>query len=233
MKVLVVDDDVVSRMVLMHMVDGCGPFDLAEAEDGADAWAQLGQGPAPAICFCDLRMPRLSGIELLLRCKAEPRLRAMPFVLVSSSTDLDTAAQAVAAGASGYLVKPFQADQVRPHLDRLRAPAAHLAEPPRQTRRRLGVDAARLLSYLNGFEAQLRAAGPALDALVARGALAEAGQGLERLHAGCAMLGLSGAAAALNGLAGGAMTRAALASTLAEVVRDVLRQAELARQDAA
>ncbi|UUZ50019.1 hypothetical protein LP420_08150 [Massilia sp. B-10] len=41
MKVLVVDDDVVSRMVLMHLVDACGQFDILEAEDGEDAWQQL------------------------------------------------------------------------------------------------------------------------------------------------------------------------------------------------
>ena len=65
MKVLVVDDDVVSRMVLMHLIDSCGKFDIVEAEDGADAWRQLQDGLRPAICFCDLRMPNMSGMELL------------------------------------------------------------------------------------------------------------------------------------------------------------------------
>jgi CheY-like chemotaxis protein len=73
MKVLVVDDDVVSRMVLMHLIDSCGSFDIVEAEDGADAWQQLEAGLRPAICFCDLRMPRLSGMELLQRVKATPK----------------------------------------------------------------------------------------------------------------------------------------------------------------
>ena len=41
MKVLVVDDDVVSRMVLMHLVDACGPFDIIEAEDGEVADIEL------------------------------------------------------------------------------------------------------------------------------------------------------------------------------------------------
>ena len=38
MEVLVVDDDVVSRMVLMHLVDSCGAYEIFEAEDGLDAW---------------------------------------------------------------------------------------------------------------------------------------------------------------------------------------------------
>ncbi|MFZ6775156.1 response regulator, partial [Undibacterium sp. SXout7W] len=90
MKVLVVDDDVVSRIVLMHLIDSCGVHDIVEAEDGAAAWEQLEAGLRPALCFCDLRMPRLSGMELLQRVKGNPDLQAMPFVLISSATDRDT-----------------------------------------------------------------------------------------------------------------------------------------------
>src|SRR3954453_17831346 len=102
MKVLVVDDDVVSRMVLMHLIDSCGKFDIVEAEDGQHAWEQLEQGLRPAICFCDLRMPRLSGMELLQRIRADCTLNAMPFILVSSATDQDTVEQASGFGAAGY-----------------------------------------------------------------------------------------------------------------------------------
>src|SRR5471032_3594826 len=104
MKVLVVDDDVVSRMVLMHLIDSCGKFEIVEAEDGADAWQQLEAGLRPAICFCDLRMPRLSGMELLQRIKADANLNPMPLVLVSSATDRDTVQLAIKAGAAGYIV---------------------------------------------------------------------------------------------------------------------------------
>ncbi|MDB5749053.1 MAG: response regulator, partial [Massilia sp.] len=53
MKVLVVDDDVVSRMMLMHLVDSCGKYEILEAGDGLDAWRQLEAGLRPAITFCD------------------------------------------------------------------------------------------------------------------------------------------------------------------------------------
>ena len=49
MKVLVVDDDIVSRMVLMHLLDGCGINDIVEADDGEDAWQQLQQGLRPVL----------------------------------------------------------------------------------------------------------------------------------------------------------------------------------------
>ena len=82
MKVLVVDDDVVSRMMLMHLVDSCGQYEIVEAEDGEDAWRLLSDGLRPGIMFCDLRMPRLDGLELLARVRAEPALAGLPFVLV-------------------------------------------------------------------------------------------------------------------------------------------------------
>jgi two-component system chemotaxis response regulator CheY len=113
MTVLIVDDDVFSRMMLMHLIASCGEFDIVEAEDGLDAWQQLENGLRPAILFCDVRMPRLSGIQLLQRIKDKdaPRLRNMLFVLVSTASEQET--QAMASGASAYIVKPFKADSVR------------------------------------------------------------------------------------------------------------------------
>ncbi len=199
MKVLVVDDDVVSRMMLMHLVDSCGSFELAEAEDGAEAWQLLQDGLRPAMVFCDLRMPRLSGMELLQKVRADGALAALPFVLVTSANDRETLAQATQAGATGYVVKPFDAGQVRQQLAVLAGPApAPAAEDPAATLARLGIDGGRLQAYLAGLAAQLRAAGPDVAALSAAGEGTAVQARLERLRAGCATLGLHGAAAALT-----------------------------------
>lgn len=237
MKVLVVDDDVVSRMVLMHLIDSCGPFEIVEAEDGADAWQQLEAGLRPAICFCDLRMPRLSGMELLQRVKRHPELQAMPFVLVTSATDGDTVQLASEGGAAGYVVKPFQAEQVRVHLARFLAPPPppipdevdHLAETPAATQLRLGINAERLLVYLGGFQSQLATAGEELHQLLARGAQHEARLRLERLHTGCVTLGLHGAAAGLQALVAGQLSETAVQAVLSDVVCAVEHQSSLAR----
>ena len=123
MKILIVDDDVISRMMLMHLISACcqfdGQLDIVEAEDGLDAWQQLERGLRPAILFCDVRMPRLSGIELLQRVRqmqGDPELAAMLFVLVSSANEQAARQQALAAGASAYIVKPFRAEGVRVDL---------------------------------------------------------------------------------------------------------------------
>ncbi|ELX13274.1 response regulator receiver domain-containing protein [Janthinobacterium sp. HH01] len=237
MKVLVVDDDVVSRMVLMHLIDSCGKFDIVEAEDGADAWQQLEDGLRPAICFCDLRMPRLSGMELLQRVKGHAEINTMPFVLVTSANDKDTVQEATQAGAAGYIVKPFQAEQVRVHLVNFLDQAAsgydHHAEEPATTLRRLGINAERLLVYLSGFQNQLTAASGDIDALLAKGQQQEAHARIDRLHAGCVTLGLDGAAAALKSLDAGALSSDTVQSVLADVVRAVIHQSGLVRQGGA
>jgi two-component system chemotaxis response regulator CheY len=234
MKVLVIDDDVVSRMVLMHLIDSCGKFDIIEAEDGADAWQQLEDGLRPAICFCDLRMPRLSGMELLQRVKADAALNTMPFVLVSSASDRETVQFATQSGAAGYIVKPFQADQVRVHLavflDKAASGYQHVAEAPRDTQHRLGINSDRLLVYMTGFQNQLSAAGAEIDALFAAGQQDEIQSRIDRLHVGCATLGLHGAADALRSFDSGRWSNEAVQAVLADVVRAVIHQAGLIRQ---
>jgi two-component system chemotaxis response regulator CheY len=228
MKVLVVDDDIVSRMVLMHLVDSCGAYEIYEADDGEDAWSQLQQGLRPAICFCDLRMPRLSGMELLARCKADPALDSMRFVLASSANDHATMAQASSLGAGGYLVKPFEQDMVLAQMAGLMPQAAGMveeAEHPLATMQRLGIDGERLLVYLGGFESQLAAAGPELAALIDEAQDGDAHARIERLHAGCVTLGLGGAAARLDALATGALDTGRLQAALDGAMAAVRHQA--------
>ena len=233
MEVLVVDDDVVSRMVLMHLVDSCGPFDIVEAEDGQDAWEQLSAGLRPAICFCDLRMPRLSGMELLAKVKGAPAFADMQFVMVTSATETATVDQAAGLGADGYIVKPFQAEQVNacmapfvfaPDVDCVGAGSN--TETPQATMARLAIGAERLLIYLGGLQSQLSAASSDLAALLARGDHASARAQLERLHAGCLTLGLDAAALTLRAIPDGAIDAAKVQAVLAITVRDVMQQCD-------
>ena len=236
MKILVVDDDVVSRMVLMHLIDACGEFEILEAEDGADAWEQLEQGLRPAICFCDLRMPRLSGMDLLQRVKADASLDAMPFVLVTSATDSDTVAQANGLGAAGYIVKPFQGEQVREHMALFSVPAAPApaapaaSEEPRATMQRLGIGTERLLVYLGGFQSQVNSAMVDIGAALGRGDQPGARLRVERLLGGCATLGLHGAAQALLALPAGPLDLATVRQALDAALLVAAQQNEAVRR---
>jgi two-component system chemotaxis response regulator CheY len=206
MKVLVVDDDIVSRMVLMHLIDAAGGgsgmrFEVLEAEDGEDAWHQLDAGADPVMLFCDLRMPRLSGMELLARVKADPRFGKVRFVLVSAAGDAATMEQALGLGADGYVVKPFDEAKLRVHLDWIAGQSAGdgaADELPHEAARRLGIDGDRLLLYLGGLRRQLDDAAPELARLLEAGQPEAARARLMRLAEGCRTLGLCSAAAELE-----------------------------------
>ena len=232
MKVLVVDDDVVSRMVLMHLIDACGTFDIVEAEDGEDAWQQMAGGLRPAICFCDLRMPRLSGMDLLARVKSDSALGSMPFVLVTSANDSATIGQAEGLGVDGYLVKPFQGQLVKTYMAPFTpAPAAVPgAETVQATMQRLGINGERLLVYLGGFQSQLTCASGEIAALLGRGEFDQARVRLERLHAGCLTLGLGEAAATLRGFPAGRLDDQQVRAALGETVRAVMHQCEAVKR---
>lgn len=233
MKVLVVDDDVVARMMLMHLIDSCGRHEIIEAEDGAEAWRMLADsvpGQAPDIVFCDLRMPHLSGLELLQRLRAHPPLATLPFVLVSAAADGATRDEATALGADGYIVKPFRQDDVRAQFERIFAAPQRddkrddkpKDEAPADVATRLGIDAARLRLYYDGLGRQLEAAGLELAAADAGTVTAR----LARLREGCAMLGLGSAVAALEQAgAAQAADRTGVAAALALAIRAVRRQA--------
>lgn len=223
MKVLVVDDDVVARMMLMHQIDHCGQYEIVEAEDGEEAWRRLADGLRPGIMFCDLRMPNLDGMGLLARVRADPALAALPVVLVSAAADGDTLSEAGRLGADGYIVKPFAAGQVRAQLARLVQPDAD----PAEVAQRLGIPLERLLLYLGGLQRQLEEAGPALASLAGPERLAQ----LERLAEGCATLGLADGAARLRAAAtqdDAQQTQTALAQALGSVLRQQARAQALA-----
>ena len=220
MKVLIVDDDVVSRMMLMHMIDGAGSYDVLEAEDGEEAWRQLDGGVRPAMLFCDLRMPRLSGMELLARVKADQRFAGLPFVLVSAAADSATMEQAIGLGADGYIVKPFDSGKVSGFLAGLAVNNPHPDESLDATMRRLGIDATRLQLYLGGLHRQVAGASAELHQLLAAGQADAARAHLGRLAEGCRTLGLLEAAAALE-------TQAALTLTAAPAKVELELELEL------
>ena len=79
-------------------------FTVVAAGDGEEAWQLLGTSGAQVV-VTDVQMPRLDGIELTRRIKADPRLRSLPVVLVTSLDAPEDRALGLEAGADGYLVK--------------------------------------------------------------------------------------------------------------------------------
>lgn len=199
MKALVVDDDIVSRMALVDLLAGYDLFDVVEAEDGLAAWQQLEQGLRPVICFCDVRMPRMSGIDLLERMKASAAVADVPFVLVSAASDRDTVLQAVRLGAVGYILKPLDAAEARAHLEKIFAITLDkLIEDPRATMQRLHIGTDRLGAYLNAFGVQLADGQRDITRLLLGDTPADARPRIDAVHTGCTTLGLWQQAAVLD-----------------------------------
>jgi putative two-component system response regulator len=102
-RILVVDDEEALRGAVTRFLDICG-YEVHAAESGAAALAMLDGLPFAGM-ICDVRMPGISGLDLL------PRARAMvpdlAVVMLTASTEASTATQALLAGASNYLTKPF------------------------------------------------------------------------------------------------------------------------------
>jgi len=227
MKALVVDDDIVSRMALMDLLSAYNMFELVEAGDGEAAWMLLEGGLRPVICFCDVRMPRMSGIDLLARIKSSPHLKDLPFVLVSSASDRDTVLQAVKLGAVGYILKPLQPGDARAHLDKVFKLLSldRVAESPAATLKRLNIGPERLAAYLVAFADQLDVAEEELVRQLEHGSPDEVRTRLDALRTACMTLGLWQAASQLDAVRHAAvLDSTGIVETISDVKQTVKTQ---------
>lgn len=106
---LIVDDEPRLRQVMVHLMRRDG-FQCVEAGNGLDALEQLQKHPFELV-LSDLRMPKMDGLELL----REIRLRHpdVAVVMITAVADVESAVSCLAVGASDYVVKPYQLDDVR------------------------------------------------------------------------------------------------------------------------
>ena len=88
----------------------CVPNPLMVVRDGVEALAvALDAAEAlPALMLLDLKLPRLSGLDVIASLRAAPRTMTMPVVVLSSSPERDDIRASYAAGANSYLVKPLE-----------------------------------------------------------------------------------------------------------------------------
>jgi len=115
LQVLVVDDEPAIRQVLASQVAKAGHH-VALADRGSTALERLMRGDID-IAVCDVRIPDFDGIELVRRCRA---LKIEThFIMVSAFSSLDTAIEAMRAGAFDYVVKPLVQDDVIRRLDQV------------------------------------------------------------------------------------------------------------------
>ncbi len=108
--VLAVDDSASMRQMVSFTLKGAG-YDVIEANDGQDALTKA-QSSSPDLVLTDVNMPIMDGITLIQELRKLPNYKHVPMLMLTTESAGDKKAQGKAAGATGWLVKPFNPDQL-------------------------------------------------------------------------------------------------------------------------
>ncbi|TWD82204.1 LuxR family two component transcriptional regulator [Kribbella amoyensis] len=112
-RVLVVDDQMLVRAGLRLLVDNADDLEvIGEAGTGREALA-LAREQKPDVILMDLQMPVMGGVETIAAIRADPLLRDVPVLVLTTFDDDDDIVDAIQAGASGYLLKDLEPDELR------------------------------------------------------------------------------------------------------------------------
>ena len=117
LKVLVVDDEPVIRMLVQATLSQDERYDLLVAEDGVQA-VEIAQAERPDLIILDVRMPHMTGFEACRALREDPATANVHIVMLTAmgqDTDIE---QGYAAGADDYFLKPFLPDEL---LDKVRS----------------------------------------------------------------------------------------------------------------
>ncbi|WP_426133037.1 response regulator [Pseudomonas sp. PWP3-1b2] len=160
--VLVVDDASFIRDLVKKCLRNYFPgIQIEDAVNGKKAQSVLMRETFDLV-LCDWEMPEMSGLELLTWCREQPHLKAMPFVMVTSRGDKENVVQAIQAGVSGYVSKPFTNEQllnkVKQALHKIGRLDALIASAPTKMNSAFGNDS---LSALTGGKPEAVKSAPA------------------------------------------------------------------------
>jgi two-component system OmpR family response regulator len=93
-------------------------YDVIHAADGLKAQSQIAALPPPALVLMDMRLPHVSGLELLAQIRKKSSWSAVPVVIFTADNDKTDICKAIVAGATEYVLKPFKRDLLVARLQR-------------------------------------------------------------------------------------------------------------------
>lgn len=108
--VLAVDDSASIRSLVDYVLGQAG-FDVVLAEDGQEA-LDYAQENSVDLVLTDINMPKLDGIELIKELRALPKYKFVPLLVLTTESGTDKKMEGKAAGATGWIVKPFDPQQL-------------------------------------------------------------------------------------------------------------------------
>lgn len=118
--ILAVDDSPSMRQMVGQTLRAAG-YDVIEAADGVEA-LELAKGRVVDVVITDVNMPNMDGITLVAQLRALPSYRLVPLLLLTTESSPERKAQGKQAGATGWMVKPFNPDQLLATLARVLGP---------------------------------------------------------------------------------------------------------------
>jgi len=119
-RILTVDDSRTMRTMLKVALENAG-FEVVQAEDGVAGLEALDGLTSLDVIITDINMPRLDGFGFIEGVRKEARLRAVPILVLTTESDVSKKTRAREAGATGWIVKPFNAEKL---VDAIRRVAA-------------------------------------------------------------------------------------------------------------
>jgi len=109
-RILAVDDSASMRQMVSFTLKTAG-FDVTEAKDGSEALAIAKQQDFDAV-ISDVNMPIMDGITLIRELRSLPSYKFTPLLMLTTESGLDKKVEGKAAGATGWIVKPFNPEQL-------------------------------------------------------------------------------------------------------------------------
>lgn len=108
--ILAVDDSTSMRQMVSFTLKGAG-YDVVEAVDGEDA-LEVAKGKSVNLVLTDVNMPKLDGIALIKKLRELPTYKFTPILMLTTESGNEKKAEGKAAGATGWIVKPFNPEQL-------------------------------------------------------------------------------------------------------------------------
>jgi two-component system chemotaxis response regulator CheY len=121
MTVLVVDNSPPMRRVIKGVLRQIGFKKIIEADDGSMALQELRKEKANLI-VSDWDMPKMNGLELLKAVRSDEDLKDIPFIMITAEVGKENVLEAINAGVSGYITKPFTLDTVSKRVKKIFKP---------------------------------------------------------------------------------------------------------------
>jgi two-component system chemotaxis response regulator CheY len=118
MKILVVDDMMSMRHVMMAMLRNIGFDDINEAVDGIQALKLINKQKYDLV-ITDFYMPNLNGKELLLKIRSQEETKDLPVMMVTCVDDKEQIKSIIASKVTGFVIKPFSTNTIQKQINRM------------------------------------------------------------------------------------------------------------------